>query len=205
VAIAILALLVLGGGVYAFINRDNPPVPGLAAACPADPAMLAALKAAAIGETAGVSINAEPRPFPDLAFKHPDGSSKTLATFKGKVLLVNLWATWCAPCREEMPELDQLQAKRGGSDFEVVAVNVDTRNVERATDFLDEIGVKTLTRYADHTGKFLQDMKRANRAPGLPSTLLLDRNGCELGFLLGPAKWASEDALKLIDAALAKS
>ncbi len=139
-----------------------------------------------------------------FAFKAPDGKDLTFASFSGKVTLVNLWATWCAPCRKEMPALDRLQATRGSADFEVVTVNVDTRNPERADTFLDEIGVARLARYKENSGTFLQDMKKAGRAPGLPATILLDRDGCELGFLMGPAEWDRPDALALIDAAVKK-
>jgi thiol-disulfide isomerase/thioredoxin len=181
-------------------------VPGNSArgqeACVTKPERQAALKEAALGELAAFAANDEAKSLGDLTFLAPDNSARTLASFKGKVVLMNLWATWCAPCRKEMPFLDALQQQRGSDRFEVVAVNVDTRNPERAPEFLDEIGVKTLTRYHDPKGHVLQDMKKKGRAPGLPTTVLFDENGCELGFLLGPAEWASADALKLIDAAL---
>jgi thiol-disulfide isomerase/thioredoxin len=206
-----LGLYVIGSGLYGLMTDSNKQDKGkpaetanLAGGCKADPAIMKALKAASIGEVAGFSAHAEPLPFGNFAFQGPDGSKLQFSDFSGKVTLINLWATWCAPCRKEMPALDELQRLRGGRSFEVLAVNVDTRNPEKASEFLDEIGVKSLVRYADPKGGILQDMKKANRAPGLPSTVLLDKQGCELGFILGPAEWASKDALALIDAALGK-
>jgi hypothetical protein len=103
-----------------------------------------------------------------------------------------------------MPALDALQQQLGGPDFEVVAVNIDTRDPEKPKAWLDEVGIKHLTYYADPEAKVFQDLKRIGRAFGMPTTLLIDRNGCELGTLAGPAEWASEDAVKLVRAALRK-
>ena len=119
-------------------------------------------------------------------------------------MLLNLWATWCVPCRKEMPALDALQAKLGGDKFEVVAVNIDTRNLDKPKAWLQEVGIKQLGYYADPSAKVFQDLKAAGKAFGMPTTLLIDPQGCELGVLAGPAEWASEDAVKLIEAALGK-
>jgi thiol-disulfide isomerase/thioredoxin len=154
------------------------------------------------GEVAAVTVPKEPRPLPDLAFAGPDGAQKTLADYKGRTVLVNLWATWCAPCRQEMPALDKLQANLGGPDFEVVAINIDTRNLDKPKTWLKEAGVGKLAYYADPEAKVFQDLKRVGKAVGMPTTLLVDPQGCELALLNGPAEWASEDALKLIRAAL---
>ena len=115
-------------------------------------------------------------------------------------MLLNLWATWCVPCRAEMPALDRLQARLGGADFEVVAVNVDTARLERPKAFLDEIGVKSLDRYADSSGDSFEALRLAGKALGLPTSLLIGKDGCELGVAAGPAKWDSDDALRLIEA-----
>src|SRR5262249_16887764 len=114
----------------------------------------------------------------------------------------NLWATWCVPCRKEMPALDALQAKLGSDKFQVVAVNIDTRNPEKPKAWLQEVGVKELGYFADPSAKVFQDLKAIGKAFAMPRTLLIDPNGCELGPLAGPAEWASEDALKLIETAL---
>jgi thiol-disulfide isomerase/thioredoxin len=137
----------------------------------------------------------------DLAFEGPDGRKLSLSDFRGKAVLLNIWATWCAPCREEMPALDRLQALAGGADFEVVALNIDTARLERRRQFLDEIGVKSLAFYADPTADVFQALKRAGKAVGLPTTFLIDADGCEMGALAGAAAWDSEDARRLIAAA----
>ena len=108
--------------------------------------------------------------------------------------MLNLWATWCVPCRAEMPALDRLEAKAGGADFEVVAVNVDTARLERAPAFLNEIGVKSLRRYSDSTGDSFETLRLAGKALGLPTSLMIDKDGCELGVVAGPANWDAPDA-----------
>jgi thiol-disulfide isomerase/thioredoxin len=120
-------------------------------------------------------------------------------------VLLNLWATWCVPCRKEMPALDALQQKLGGSDFQVVAVNIDTRDPDKPKAFLKELGIDKLAYYADPTAKTFQDLKAIGRAFGMPTTMLVDRQGCEIGTIAGPAEWAGDDAVKLIQAALGKS
>ena len=122
----------------------------------------------------------------------------TLADFKGRALVLNLWATWCVPCRAEMPALDRLQAEAGNKDFEVVAVDVDTARLERVPAFLDGIGVKALARYADPSGDLLEKLRVAGIALGLPTSVLIDKEGCELGAVAGAAKWDSDDALAAI-------
>ena len=139
----------------------------------------------------------------DLAFQAPDGSETSLAAFAGKTVLVNLWATWCVPCRAEMPALDRLQAALGGDAFSVVAVNVDVRNPERARAFLDDIGVKRLAFYADPSFAIFNELKKRGLALGLPTTILVDGKGCRVGGIEGPAEWDSEDAKALIKAAIA--
>jgi thiol-disulfide isomerase/thioredoxin len=170
---------------------------------PAKP-LAAKLKPLATGELAAVQVPDSPKRLPDLAFNAPDGKPVTLSSLRGKTVLVNLWATWCAPCRKEMPALDKLQADLGGTDFEVVAVNIDQRNLERPKTFLQEIGVSKLAYYHDASAKIFQQLKAADRAFGMPTTLLISSEGCELGYLAGPAEWASEDALKFVRAALGR-
>jgi hypothetical protein len=103
-----------------------------------------------------------------------------------------------------MPALDELQATLGGNEFEVVAVNIDTRALDKPKAWLKEVGINRLAYYADSSAKVFQDLKSIGRAFGMPTTLLVDPNGCEIGHLAGPAEWASEDAMKLVRAALAK-
>jgi thiol-disulfide isomerase/thioredoxin len=117
-------------------------------------------------------------------------------------VLLNLWATWCVPCRKEMPALDALERRLGGPDFEVVAVNIDTRDPDKPRAWLNDVGIKRLAYYSDSSAKVFQDLKLAGKAFGMPTTLLLDRTGCELGTMAGPAEWASADGIRLIEASI---
>ena len=153
------------------------------------------------GEVAALALGSSGRLVPGLSFQGPDGQAKTLADFKGRTVLLNLWATWCIPCRKEMPALDRLQAKLGGPDFQVVAVNIDTARLDRPKAFLQDIGVANLPLYTDSTAKVFQVLRADGQALGLPTTVLVDKNGCELGVMAGPAEWDSPDAEKLIEAA----
>lgn len=154
------------------------------------------------GEVAAVNVARSPLKVPDLVFEDAAGARTSLADFRGRTVLLNLWATWCVPCRKEMPALDALQGKLGSKDFEVVAVNIDTRDPDKPKTFLRGLGVKHLAYYADPSAKVFQDLKAVGRAFGMPTTLLVDPQGCEIGTIAGPAEWASDDAVKLIDAAL---
>ena len=169
--------------------------------CPADLAKLAArLAPFAKGELAALQVASEPRRAIPIAFERDDGKKLTLADFHGRAVLLNLWATWCIPCREEMPALDRLEAATGGPGFQVVAVNVDTARLERRAAFLDSIGVKSLTRYADPSGDAFETLRRDGKALGLPVTLVIDGHGCELGAVEGGAKWDSAQAQALVAA-----
>ena len=154
------------------------------------------------GEVAAVKATQEPRFVPDLAFRDASAGSHRLAEWRGRVALVNLWATWCIPCRTEMPALDALQTRLGGNDFEVVAINIDTRDPDKPRQWLKDNGIDHLTFYADPSAKAFQELKAAGRALGMPTTLLIDARGCELASLAGPADWASDDAIALIRTAL---
>jgi thiol-disulfide isomerase/thioredoxin len=154
------------------------------------------------GEVAAVRPAEDARKLPVLAFQDADGRPKSLADWQGRTVLVNLWATWCIPCRKEMPALDALQDKLGSPQFEVVAVNIDTRNLDKPKTWLHGIGVGHLAYYSDANAKVFQDLKVAGKAIGMPTTLLIDPNGCEIASLSGPAEWASPDGVKLITAAL---
>lgn len=172
------------------------------AACPASTDRLAAVEPRAVGEVAALIVPKAPERLTDLVFEGVDGQPMTMADFKGRTVLLNLWATWCAPCREEMPALDRLEATLGSERFEVVAVNIDTGGGEKALAFLEEIGVEQLGFYADHSMKIFQDLRSRGRAFGMPTTVLIDTDGCELGTMSGPAHWDSEDAMLLIRAAM---
>ncbi|RUX27865.1 TlpA family protein disulfide reductase [Mesorhizobium sp. M7A.F.Ca.US.011.01.1.1] len=140
------------------------------------------------------TVQATPQPLPEIQFQDGDGQPKTLADFSGKVVLLNIWATWCAPCRQEMPTLDRLQAKLGGPDFEVVALSMDRGGLDKVKKFFAEIGVERLALNIDTSGKAMF----ALGAPGLPMTLLIDSQGKEIGRLIGPAEWDSPDMIDFI-------
>lgn len=173
--------------------------------CLASQAVTERLKPLARGELAAVGVSSPPRMPPAIAFADADGRPKSLADFRGKTILVNLWATWCVPCREEMPALDKLQAELGGGDFQVVAINVDTRNPDRPKAWLEENGIKNLSYYADPAGKLLQVLQKSGHVVGLPTTFVVDPAGCEIAILKGPAEWASPDALTFMKTALGRS
>ena len=204
-ALAIAALAGGGGGGGAvYVMGGSARNDGASAACAADQKMIARLKPLARGEVAATLVAERPRPLPALTFQGPEGQPSSLSDLRGKTLLLNLWATWCAPCREEMPALDRLQAELGGKDFEVVAVSIDTQDPAKPKRFLEDLKITNLAFRADPTGKLFQDLKKVGRAVGLPTSILIDESGCEIGYLPGPADWASADAKALIGAALAR-
>ena len=156
---------------------------------------------AGLNKAAMAAFLVRPKPLEllDIAIADAKGETKPLRDWRGKVVLLNIWATWCHPCREEMPTLDKLEATLGGADFEVVAVNIDKGGDAKAKAFLQETGVTHLALYTDPTAKLFGALK----AVGMPTTLLIDREGHEIGRLVGPADWDSPEALALIRAAIA--
>lgn len=138
-----------------------------------------------------------PRELPTFAFKDATGETLTLVDFHGRVVLLNIWATWCPPCREEMPSLDRLNAKLGGPAFEVVALSID-RDPALVKPFYNEFDVQTLHGYFDTSAK----VSNVLRAPGIPTTLLIDQEGREIGRAFGPAAWDSPQVENLIESAL---
>ncbi|EKF17791.1 thiol:disulfide interchange protein TlpA [Nitratireductor pacificus] len=172
------------------------------AQCAANDALARATGQAATGEVAAMLAAHPPRSMNGLSFNGPDGQAMSIADFGGKVVLLNLWATWCAPCREEMPALDTLQEEKGSDRFEVVAVNVDRGDDTKPKAFLEETGIESLGYYRDSSMKIFNDLKGQSLALGLPATLLIGTDGCLLAHMNGPAEWASPDAFRLIDSAL---
>jgi thiol-disulfide isomerase/thioredoxin len=198
-AFGVVALLGLGG-VAAFYSVTGDA--GNSGSCRAAKATAARLQPLAQGEVAALEVSTRPLPVPDLGFAGPDGAPLTLSSFKGRTVLVNLWATWCAPCLHEMPALDALQGALGGQDFAVVAINIDTRNLDKPRTWLADNKITRLPYYADAQAKVFQDLRTARKIEGMPVSLLVDPEGCELAMLQGPANWASSDAKALIGAAL---
>jgi thiol-disulfide isomerase/thioredoxin len=196
------ALLLAGlAGVYGIggLQRNA----GTDAGCKAAVDIAQRIAPLARGEVAALTVAQRPFRLPELSFEGADGRPHQLKDWRGRFVLLNLWATWCVPCRKEMPALDELEEKLGGQDFQVVAVNIDTRDPDKPKAWLKEVGIKRLAYFADPQAKVFQDLKVAGRAFGMPTTLLIDREGCEIANLAGPAEWASEDAVKLLMAAKA--
>ncbi|WP_246088663.1 thiol:disulfide interchange protein TlpA [Phreatobacter stygius] len=202
VIILLAGLIGLGAGFGAFYWTGGLSGNAGVQACSAAQPVSARLSPFARGEVAAFKVTERPQPSPNLVFKAADGRELKLSDFRGRTVLLNLWATWCVPCRHEMPALDKLQATLGGANFEVVAVNIDTRHPDKARAWLREAGIRHLADYSDHSAKIFQELRSVGRAFGMPTTLLIDPQGCELGHLPGPAEWASDDALNLIRAAI---
>jgi len=163
------------------------------------PAAIAApaLKGLNSGEMAAFLFSSAPTAVPAIAFKDADGKDLNLEAWRGKVLLLNLWATWCAPCRQEMPALDKLKAELGGKDFDIIALSTDRGGLDKPRKFWVDVGIKALGLYIDSN-----DAQHQLNVIGLPTTLLIDRTGHEIGRLIGPADWASPEAKALLLAAI---
>ena len=172
-------------------------------ACLAAKAKVEALKPLIKGEVAALVPADEPRSIA-LSFKGRDGKETSLADFKGKTVLVNLWATWCVPCRKEMPALDALQKEKGGPAFDVVAVNIDAGTDEKPLKFYEETALSSLAFYRDASMGVFNTAKKEGLALGLPATMLFDAEGCLIASMNGPAEWAGADAKALIDGAVAQ-
>ena len=160
------------------------------------------LKDLAKGEVAAMNVSKASEKLPDFTFNDAEGRPISLSAFKGKTVLFNLWATWCVPCRAELPEFDKLQAELGSEKFQVVAVNIDTSRPERPKKLFDETGVKALALYTDPKAAIFFELKQEGKALGLPVTILVDPNGCMIGLVNGPAAWHSADAKALVTKAI---
>jgi thiol-disulfide isomerase/thioredoxin len=197
---------VLVGAVVGFAGVYG--IGGLKRNASGDPACRPAVELArklaplAHGEVAALTMASAPLRLPDLTFEDAEGQPKKLSDWRGRTVLLNLWATWCVPCRREMPALETLQTKLGGPDFEVVAVNIDTRDPQKPKNFLKEANLTRLGYFTDEKAKIFQDLKGVGRALGMPTSVLVDGQGCEIATIAGPAEWGSDDAVKLITAAM---
>lgn len=166
--------------------------------CTASKTLAQTIKPMVGGAIAALQISPRPGDMSTLTFNDANGEAKTIADFKGKAILLNLWATWCPPCKKEMPDLDELQAKLGSDSFEVVAVNIDRKGPEKAKAFLDEIKTEHLALYSDKSMKIFHDLKKQGLAFGMPTTLVLDKEGCAVGYMAGPAAWSDDKAVALL-------
>ncbi|MBB3658954.1 thiol-disulfide isomerase/thioredoxin [Rhizobium sp. BK650] len=172
------------------------------AECPLTKERAANLSSLMKGQVAAMVAVNQPKKLQAVTFNGPDGNQVTLDRFAGKTVLLNLWATWCVPCREEMPALNALEKEMGSDKFQVVPVNIDTGDDEKPKAFLSEIGVDALQLYRDNTIGVFNSLKKEGLAFGLPVTLLLDEKGCLISAMNGPAAWDSEDAKALIKGAI---
>ena len=204
IAVAIGAVVVVGAigfaAVYGFggLTREAAGDP----ACRGAVALSNRIAPLAHGEVAALTMAQAPLRLPDLAFMDAGGQPKKLSDWRGRTVLLNLWATWCVPCRKEMPALDKLQDKLGSPDFQVVAINIDTRDPAKPKAFLTEANLAKLDYFTDTSAKVFQELKSVGRALGMPTSVLVDGQGCEIATIAGPAEWDSDDAVKLISAAL---
>jgi thiol-disulfide isomerase/thioredoxin len=203
-ATAAIAAVVGYAAVYVTLGRPDNAAPAAQTAVVSAPAAAQELpkgpgtNSLSQGQMAAFVFRKEPEALPAFKFQDAEGRERTLADWRGKVVLLNLWATWCLPCRKEMPSLDRLQKDLGSDKFEVVALSVDRKGLEASKKFLDDAKVEKLALYADPSARAGSDL----RVVGLPATLLIDGQGREIGRLLGPAEWDSEDARHLIRAVL---
>jgi thiol-disulfide isomerase/thioredoxin len=158
------------------------------------PALVRRVREASSSAPSHLVLSGAPQALPDLRFTDPNGASTSLASYRGRVVLLNIWATWCPPCREEMPTLDRLQATLGGPNFEVVALSIDEGGLSVVQAFLRRAGIQHLRPYVDGSG----DARAMFRGAGVPLTLLIDRDGLEVSRKLGPAVWDHPDVLQVI-------
>ena len=175
---------------------------GQTASCEGSGEIRARLAGLNIGDVAAFAIADELKFVGDLKFNDENGTETGLSAAKGTTVLLNLWATWCAPCREEMPSLDALQMELGSEKFQVLPVSIDLKDDSKPKAFFSEIGVKHLPFRHDGTLGVFNRLKKMGLAFGMPTTLIVDPEGCALGVMNGPADWAGEDAKALIRAAI---
>ncbi len=143
-------------------------------------------------------LHNDPQPLADISFQDETGAPMSLSDWRGKVVLLNVWATWCGPCREEMPTLDRLQDKLGSDKFDVLALSIDRAGAGVVRDFYDEIGIRHLTIRIDPTTKASRKMN----VFGLPTTLLIGPDGKELGRKVGPAEWDATEAVGFFESVI---
>ncbi len=136
----------------------------------------------------------QPAQLPEIHFVDGAGRAVTLDDFRGRSVLLNIWATWCVACRKEMPSLDRLQAKFDPSRFLILTLSIDRRGASVVRPFYQELELKSLGIYLDQPGASLQLL----RAPGIPITLVINRDGQEIGRKIGQAEWDSPEMIALL-------
>ena len=190
-AIAATTLLVAAVLAYEIARRASAPAPQVAGPS----AATGSANPNSSANSLALSVFEPPRPLPEIRFQDDQGHDLTLADFRGRAVLLNLWATWCVPCRQEMPTLDRLEARLGGKDFLVIALSIDRKGVDAVRDFYREVGVEKLAIYLDPSGKG----SRGLAIPGVPTTLLIDQEGREVARKMGAAEWDGPEMVSLIE------
>ena len=186
-ASGLIGVAIVAASIGAFMLwRANQPPAATESSAPPAPALAVS--------SDSLTMLARPRPVPTVDFVDGNGQPMTNRDFHGRIVLLNIWATWCAPCRKEMPTLDRLEQKLGGPNFEVVALSIDHQGRGVVASFYRELGVKALRIYLDSSAKAIGPLG----VVGLPTTLLIDRNGDEIGRKIGPAQWDSAENVKVI-------
>ena len=199
---AVAAVAIVAVAIYVTLDAQSNTAN---AACAVAGERAAALDPYAAGQLAGLRITTDSVSMRDVTFQTVDGAPLTIADFAGRTVLLNIWATWCLPCREEMPALNQLAADMDGEAFSVVPVSLDQTNTpEGPVQFYDEFGLDRLDLYVDPSARLIDDLRVLGITAGFPTTILIDGEGCTMGVIQGPADWAGPDAHALLSAALAE-
>ena len=189
--------------VYSFPSLISVAQAETGSGCTANSGKIDKLKQSADGFFKNMRFAEEPYDATKLTFKDETGKDHRLAEFSGKTLLLNLWASWCVPCRTEMPELANLKRSLGNDSFDVIAINIDkTASDEKVKDFLKSIKADNIVFYRDQSMDVFNDVRKQGLAMGLPVTMLIDKNGCLLGSYNGSAPWSNADSEKLMKAAM---
>lgn len=190
-AIAATSLLIAALLAYDIARRASSPATQVAGPIPTT----GSTSADSSANPPALSVFDQPRPVPEIRFQDDQGHGLTLADFRGRVVLLNVWATWCVPCRQEMPALDRLEARLGSKDFLVIALSIDRKGVDAVRDFYREVGVEKLAIYLDPSGKGSQGLA----VPGVPTTLLIDQEGREVARKMGATEWDGPEIVSLIE------
>ncbi len=195
---AALVIIAIAAGIYGIGKGSG----NVATACTSSPEIAKQMAGLNTGAVAAFSFTERLEDISAVSFDDLQGKRRTLSEWKDRVVLLNLWATWCAPCREEMPALKALQEGLGGKDFEVVPVSIDIGTAQKPKNFYVENDLSALPFFHDGKMAPFNDLKKRSLAFGMPTTLLVGRDGCVIGALNGPADWASDEAKALVGKAI---